>query len=483
MLHPSTKRLIDRLSEMTGQRKIDWLETDRPDAYVYDTDGYRVILDGKPAALLLCDALGNELDRADPDELAATKHIDGGSYTEIVEAMRKDASRIAKGTENAIAAVLGGLDLDGDGIPDVPAPVELEAAPEGDVGQALDNIEDTVNEAEAIDVAEMDVLDQVDGLQGTAADMTEAVENGLDISDMPNDLGGGEALVERVVDIDDLAVPDIPGLQEIAAEAESMADAAVPDMDIDAAPDVGKAVADLAEKVNGEQDTLPPATAPETNNDFSLPAASSILTGAGAMGAFGALNSRSQGTIESTPSSRETADAGNSALDIPDVNTTESVDTLADAASAAPEAVKSFSLSGLTETAQDVPIEPRDISVPDAIDAAPLEDIQAEPVRAATIVTDIAEPSEAEASAQIGEQISDLTEQITAQPEAMDAIAETSETDSAEAFEAELETQLTDMAPDPENIQAPDAPEAPSEEVVEEEPAKKPTPKRFNPWI
>ena len=112
MLHPSTKRLIDRLCEMTTQRKIDWAIGEQPDTLVYDTEGYRVLLEGTPAELVLRDALGKELERASQDILTQSKHIDGGTYAGLVATMHEEASRIARGTEDAIASVLGGLSLD-----------------------------------------------------------------------------------------------------------------------------------------------------------------------------------------------------------------------------------------------------------------------------------------------------------------------------------------------------------------------------------
>ena len=129
MLHPSTKKLIDRLAEMTGQKRIDWLAGDRDDTLVFDTEGYRVLLQGDPATLRLTDALGRELESASPDELAATPHDGGGTYGATMAALRREAQRIARGTEGAISAVLGGLDaepvgktpvLEADGLADLP---------------------------------------------------------------------------------------------------------------------------------------------------------------------------------------------------------------------------------------------------------------------------------------------------------------------------------------------------------------------------
>jgi len=109
MLHPSTKKLIDRLAEMTAQRKISWALGELDNSIVYETEGYRVLLEGKPASLRLTDALGSELETANPEQLKATDHPDGGTYAKIVEDLHTEALRIARGTETAISAVLQGL--------------------------------------------------------------------------------------------------------------------------------------------------------------------------------------------------------------------------------------------------------------------------------------------------------------------------------------------------------------------------------------
>ncbi|MEL6664429.1 MAG: hypothetical protein AAFR33_15660, partial [Pseudomonadota bacterium] len=128
MMHPSTKKLLDRLIEMTRQRKIGWAETNQGVAYA--TEGYTVHLIGEPQTMQLTDASGTVLEDVPADELAATQDEAGQAYTKIFEELFRESSRQARGTEKAIDAVLAGLDLDGDGIPDVPAPVQTNLQPQ-----------------------------------------------------------------------------------------------------------------------------------------------------------------------------------------------------------------------------------------------------------------------------------------------------------------------------------------------------------------
>lgn len=313
MLHPSTKKLIDRLSEMTRQRKIDWVGGERPDTLAYDTEGYRVLLEGEPAALVLCDALGNELDRADPDVLAATNHIDGGTYEALMVSMHTEANRIARGTEDAIASVLGGLDLDGDGIPDVPAPIDLEDAPEGPATEAQYETEDTAdemsayaNEAQDPEAASVEIA----ASEVTPADEDEFVEQTpetppLETSPSPlmatvTDQHGLEASASETSHIPaqdlthaDAATEDINALSDLSADLQT--EALVED-----APYVGKAVADLADKVNN----LPPEAETEDITQEPEPASpilkpvNSVLTGGIGFGGFGSSTGFGTGTIE-----------------------------------------------------------------------------------------------------------------------------------------------------------------------------------------
>ena len=67
MIHPQTLVLIDKLCEMTRQKKIAW-QLGENDTIIHDTEGYRVILETNPEELVLTDPLGRELERADEQE-------------------------------------------------------------------------------------------------------------------------------------------------------------------------------------------------------------------------------------------------------------------------------------------------------------------------------------------------------------------------------------------------------------------------------
>ena len=222
MLHPSTKKLIDRISEMTAQRKIDWATGESPDTLVYDTDGYRVILDGDPASVVLCDALGQELERVDPAELLATQQSDGSGYDSLVADMRKDAMRIALGTETAIAALLDGLDRQEES--ETTDPSTSAHQPETGVSLEPDTMEDAANE---LDRPDIDALG------------TDTADIGATPSGHPVDHHMSEQTAEHV---------DLPEPSE------------TPEVTIEEPlPDVGKAVADLANQVNETESEAEPA--------------------------------------------------------------------------------------------------------------------------------------------------------------------------------------------------------------------------------
>ncbi len=109
MLHPSTKRLIDKLREKTGEQAIAWAEGEN-DTLVFDTEGYRVTLTDSPVEVILLDPLGKELERATNDDLAGAQAADGQTYADVLASMRGEAQRIARGAEYAIERVLAGLE-------------------------------------------------------------------------------------------------------------------------------------------------------------------------------------------------------------------------------------------------------------------------------------------------------------------------------------------------------------------------------------
>lgn len=109
MLHTSTRKLIDRLAEMTELGKLDWVDSDDGNV-AYATEGYSVTLTESPNEVIITSKDGKELERATAEEIAATEAEDGTSYTAIVAAMTKEAARVARGTETAISTLLAGME-------------------------------------------------------------------------------------------------------------------------------------------------------------------------------------------------------------------------------------------------------------------------------------------------------------------------------------------------------------------------------------
>jgi hypothetical protein len=109
MLHASTKRLIDKLDEMTRKQRVSWEESDNG-SIKHDTEGYRVTLTAAPHSLLLTDTLGREIETCSPEDFAGETDVDGRPYTEFVEDLYREAHRHARGAEKAISALLNSLD-------------------------------------------------------------------------------------------------------------------------------------------------------------------------------------------------------------------------------------------------------------------------------------------------------------------------------------------------------------------------------------
>ncbi len=108
MLHPSTKKLIDRLAEMTELGKLDWTEGDNG-SLVYSTEGYSVCLPDGAQEIIIQSIDGKELERAASEALASTMSEHGTSYAQIVTEMGAEANRYARGTETAISSLLAGM--------------------------------------------------------------------------------------------------------------------------------------------------------------------------------------------------------------------------------------------------------------------------------------------------------------------------------------------------------------------------------------
>lgn len=211
MLHPSTKKLIDRLVTMTAEGKIDWVEAEG-DNVSYTTEGYSVTLEVEPNEMVIKAEDGRELERATVAELAEAKGGDGAPYTQYIADMTREAVRKAKGIDKAITTLLAGIDLDGDGVPDVPA-----ESLEEDIAEANAVIEDVGDESAVVSA------DDVDSFESEATTIEEA-EADTELPEVESSVATEEAVTEADTH------------QHVADE------------------DVTEAVARLADEVNGRQE-------------------------------------------------------------------------------------------------------------------------------------------------------------------------------------------------------------------------------------
>lgn len=181
MLHPSTQKLIDRLSEMTARGKIAWTDADNG-AVNYVTEGYSVLVTDEPNELVIISKEGTELERAAATELAETS-AESGTYADILTAMTKEAKRIAKGTESAIGALLADMDET-----DAPPAEEVErqetemamvAADETTDETALNSSADIEGEAkpEPHDALESDANEDEPDVTAAVARLADEVNN------------------------------------------------------------------------------------------------------------------------------------------------------------------------------------------------------------------------------------------------------------------------------------------------------------------
>ena len=165
-IHPSTKRLIDRLSEMTLERKIAWKQG-ADGAVIYDTERYRVTLVGSPTEVILSSESGAELDKADHEELENTTLEDGTTYAEFVGQLHKEAHRIARGAESAIEDVLAELNNSEEQVASAPAakePAKAEAPAaekKRDMPERSDEVEEVISEPDSEELSSEQVADAV----------------------------------------------------------------------------------------------------------------------------------------------------------------------------------------------------------------------------------------------------------------------------------------------------------------------------------
>lgn len=130
MLHPSTKKLIDKLSEMTRKQRVSWIEGENG-TIVHDTEGYRVVLTPEPHGVILTDAVGREIETCSPEEIADEKDSAGRPYAQFIGELFREAHRHARGAEKAIRTLLAGLEAADEPPPQAAAPApEPEPEPE-----------------------------------------------------------------------------------------------------------------------------------------------------------------------------------------------------------------------------------------------------------------------------------------------------------------------------------------------------------------
>lgn len=173
MLHPSTKRLIDKLSEMTRKQRVAWTEGENG-TVIHDTEGYRVVLTPEPHAVMLTDGRGREIETCLPEEFADDVDAQGRPYFKLVGELYREAHRHARGAEKAINALLAGLDATEEEAP--PAPPEPPAIVPVLTADAPDAITDETASLESesetdITHAVATLADQINGAPPVPAEL------------------------------------------------------------------------------------------------------------------------------------------------------------------------------------------------------------------------------------------------------------------------------------------------------------------------
>lgn len=231
MLHASTKKLIDRLSEMTELGKLDW--TEGGDGNItFATEGYSVSLIESPNEVVIASLDGIELERATVDELAATQLDDGTAYTAIVAAMTKEASRVARGTEAAISSLLAGMqdapeEISGDEVTETPEALQEDLGDETAIVTAeaieVSDVEDSAETLEA-EIVEEDSPAEIGASWKDSVETETAVAEELE----PEDAVDAEAAeAELVTEESSDADPEPAMAVETETEVEAETDAVI----------------------------------------------------------------------------------------------------------------------------------------------------------------------------------------------------------------------------------------------------------------
>ncbi len=471
MLHPSTKKLVDRLSEMTAQRKVAWTEGDNG-AIQFETEGYRVVVHADPQSLTLETVEGKVMEEVSAEQLAETPCEDGGSYQTVIADMVKEASRTARGTETAIERLLSGLDRALEPV-EQPAPVVAAAADPAltapgvaDTAPGLD--EDPVEETGAV-TAEI----RPEGALAADTDQDAAEETGSQADlETPPDVTPEPVAAEAVEDTAHVT-PAMP-----------VADPVAPAADDDGADDDG-ARFDLSDEALSTARSEPQAPAFETDPTEAESSAPETMDGPAATLAETPDTDEADDNDASPLSDRVAAMGGPATGFAPDAEP-----MVAETAEDAPEAALGFADASGLGAPQSVEVEPdpeTNLAVEDAaVDTPPLTEAAPLPDMPEEVV---AEPDASEPTVSV----SHASPWAAANP-AFGAPAASAQTEPApeDTATAETEAPTDDPAPhsqaETETDAGTDGSQAEASEsgdgdVQDDEPAEQPAPvTRFNPW-
>jgi len=269
MLHPSTKRLIDKLSEMTRKQRVAWSEGENG-TITHDTEGYRVVLTPEPHAVLLTDALGKEIESCTPAEFIDETDASGRPYSAFVADLYREAHRHARGAEKAIHTVLKGLET-------------VESEPEAETDIAMDPaelIEDPGDDTDSLPEAYPEVEGQNDMARAVAT-MADEVNGG---AGEPEDEPALVALSDAATAYENDAAQEIePEVEaepfiEPAFEADADVDAEIvaaeldaPDLESDEADEISSQIASLLPEYQEADAGADTGTEAETDEDTLWP--------------------------------------------------------------------------------------------------------------------------------------------------------------------------------------------------------------------
>lgn len=453
MLHASTRKLIDRLAEMTDLNKLDWTESDAGQI-TYSTEGYSVSLTEDPNEVVITSKDGKELERATAEELSATQTEDGKTYAQVVGAMTSEAARIARGTEAAISSLLAGM---ADPVVD-PEPNAVEET-EPEEMLAEDSIDDThVAATAAMETTDMDAESDI----AEAGDFTDQAPEESALEDDEADDHADEE-----VDADDAIAAVSTSEEPVLSDAETESD-------------VTEAVARLADEVNQREES-------------GLDAAAATAVGAVALAAGLAPEDEASKAEESAPSSEIASASEETPVDdaepakyVPfgldaaapaepeEVAPIEAEATAAIEVAASVEETEPETVIADTEPVADEPFEPS-TEVTSAVDAEPVSDETEDVAQTETVVPFAAvSPSlESEVTSEQSFETNTLEAAASAEdPAEMEVMAAVSEPIT------EIDSQMETVAEAAEEkVQSPTfgiaatAAEAPMEPMTTEEPA------------